>query len=147
MSTTQLPFLSPPFRSTALFFFSAAISRLTVEIETSSFSFISSVIFSIIFSITAEPWRERFGESDSKIDIPVRQLEFRLGKAAFFAEIKDVGDASAPGFHQSALEEDFADEFVDGLGLWPFVEGFRGGAWRKSARVGEFYPIVEDGDR
>ena len=98
MSTTQLPFLSPPFRSTALFFFSAAISRLTVEIETSSFSFISSVIFSIIFSITAEPWRERLGESDGEIDIPICQLEFRLGEAAFFAEIEDVGDASAPLF-------------------------------------------------
>ena len=46
--------------------------------------------------------------------------------------------------HQAALEEDFADEFVDGLGLGPFVEGFRGGAWRKSAGVGEFYAVVED---
>lgn len=33
-----------------------------------------SIIFSIIFSITTEPRRERFGESNGQIDISVCQL-------------------------------------------------------------------------
>ena len=64
----------------------------------SEYNGVFSVIFSIIFSITAEPWRERLGESDGEIDIPICQLEFRLGEAAFFAEVEDVGDSSAPLF-------------------------------------------------
>ena len=98
MSTTQLPFLSPPFRSTALFFFSAAISRLTVEIETSSFSFISSVIFSIIFSITVEPWRERLGflpgDLQQKVDPYLRPLYdalFDMLGAETFARLHEKG--------------------------------------------------------
>ena len=112
----------------------------------SEYNGVFSVIFSIIFSITAEPWRERLGESDGEIDIPICQLEFRLGETAFFAEVEDVGDASAPGFHQAAFEEDFADEFVNGLGLRPFVEGLRRRARRKGSGISEFYAVVEDGD-
>ena len=88
------------------------------------FSVIFSLIFSLIISVTAETWREWFGKADGQIDIAVCQLEFRFGKATFLAEVEDVGDASAPGFHQAALEEDFTDELVDGFGLWPLVEGF-----------------------
>ena len=120
------------------------IERYQLYDKTLSISqFICDIICDII-CVTTEPWRKRLGESDGKIDIPVCQLEFRLGKTVLFAEVEDVRNTSAPGFHQAALEEDFADEFVDGLGLGPFVEGFRGGAWRKSAGVGEFYTVVED---
>ena len=108
---------------------------------------ISQFICDIIcdtFCVTTEPWRKRLGESDGQIHIPICQLEFRLGKAAFFAEVKDVGDASAPGFHQATLEEDFADEFVDGLRLRALIETFRRCARRKCAGVGEFYAVVKD---
>ena len=74
-------------------------------------------------------------------------LHLDLGKAAFLAEVEDVGDASAPGFHQATLEEDFTDEFVDGLRLWAPIEAFWRCARRKCPGVGEFHSIVENGDR
>ena len=83
-------------------------------------------------------------KANRQINIPVCQLEFRLWKTTFPAEVKDIGDASAPGFHQATLEEDFTDEFVDGVGLGPSVEGFRGGAWRKSAGVGVNQIVAEE---
>ena len=108
-------------------------------------STIFSAIYSVIYSAT-KPWSQRLLKADCQIDIPVRQLEFRLRKAAFFAEAKDVGDASAPGFHQAALEEDFADEFVEGLRLRALIETFRRCARRNCPGVSEFHPIVEDGE-
>ena len=99
------------------------IERYQLHDKTLSLSqFICDIICDIIY-VTAEPGRERFGKADGQIDIAVCQLEFRFGKAVLLAEVEDVGDAPAPGFHEAALEEDFTDELVDGFGLWPFVEG------------------------
>ena len=83
-------------------------------------------------------------KANRQINIPVCQLEFRLWKTTFPAEVKDIGDASAPGFHQATLEEDFTDEFVDGLRLWAPIEAFWRCARRKSARAGVNQIVAEE---
>ena len=56
-----------------------------------------------VYSAT-KPWCQRLLKANGEIDKAIGQLEFRLWEVVLFAEVEDVRNTSALGFHQAALE-------------------------------------------
>lgn len=73
---------------------------------------------------------------------------FPLDAGGLFDDIvcgKD-GDAAAPSFHQTALEEDIGNDFVDGFRMGTLAKVISRSSVREVARVHELNAVVKDCD-